>query len=88
MEILIPLEVSIRQQQLEQKRKQQRKEHDQRLNDQHFIGAVETSDKRSAFRDEYIASAYQQVQANNARMNDDMVHATSSAPYHQRRKVR
>ena len=88
MEKLIPLEVSIRQHQLEQKRKQQKKEHDQRLNNQHFNGVAETSDKKSAFRDDYIASAYQQVQANNARMNDDMVHATSSAPYHQRRKIK
>ena len=82
------MEVSIRQHQLEQKRKQQRKELNQRLNNQHFNGVAETSDRKSAFRDDYIASAYQQVQTNNARMNDDMVHATSSAPYRQRRKIK
>jgi hypothetical protein len=49
MDKLIPMEVSIRQHQLQQKRKQQRKELNQRLNNQHFNSAVETSDKRSAF---------------------------------------
>jgi hypothetical protein len=49
MDKLIPMEVSIRQHQLEQKRKQQRKELNQRLNNHHFNSAVETSDKRSAF---------------------------------------
>ena len=44
-------------------------------------------DKRSAFWDEHIVSAYQQVQANNARMKDEIVYATSSAPYHRRRNV-
>ena len=87
MDKLIPMEVSIRQHQLEQKRKQQRKELNQKLNNQHFNSAVETSDKRSAFWDEHIVSAYQQVQANNARMKDEMVHAISSAPYHRRRNV-
>ena len=88
MDNLIPMEVSIRQHQLEQKRKHQREELNQRLHNQHFSSEVGTSDKRSAFRDDYIASAYQQVQINNARMNDDMVHATRSAPYHRRRKVK
>ena len=60
----------------------------QKLHNQHFNSAVETSDKRSAFRGEHIVSAYQQVQANNARMKDEMVHATSSGLYHRRRKIK
>ena len=49
---------------------------------------IQTTDKSSAFKDDYVVSAYQQVKTNNARMNVDMVHATSSAPYHQRRKIK
>ena len=84
MEKLIPLEVSVRQHQLEQKRKQQREQFNQRLHNKHFDGAVETSDRRSAFRDEHIASAYAQVRINDAKMKDDMIHATSSAPYNRK----
>jgi hypothetical protein len=84
MEKLIPMEVSIRQHQLEQKQKQQREQFNQRLNNQHFDGAVETSDRKSAFRDEHIISAYAQVRNNGAKMKDDMVHATSSAPYNRK----
>ena len=82
---LIPLNVSIRKDQLEQKRKQQKEQINKRWNEKRFYSNPEPSDKRSAFRDEHIASAYQQVQANNARMKDEMVQATSSAPYHRRR---
>ena len=88
MDKLIPMEVSIRQHQLEQKQKQRLKELNQKLHNQHFDGVVETFDKRSAFRDEYIASAYKQVQANNSKMKDELVHATSSAPYHRRRNIK
>ena len=88
MDKLIPMEVSIRQHQLEQKRKQQREQLNQRLVDQQFNGSPAPSERGSAFKDDYMASAYQQVQANNARMKDEMVHATSSAPYHRRRKIK
>ena len=87
MDKLIPMDVSIRQHPLKQKRKQQSEELNQRPHEQHHNSAVETSDKKSAFRDEHIMSAYQPVQANDARMKDEMVHATRSAPYHQRRKI-
>ena len=88
MDKLIPMDVSIRQHQLEQKRKQQREQYNQRLNNQHFNGVAETSDRKSAFRDEHIASAYAQVRKNGAKMKDEMVQATSSAPYHRRRKIK
>ena len=88
MDKLIPMSVSVRQHQLEQKRKKQRQQINQRLVDQYFDGPTLPSERGSAFRDEHMVSAYQQVQDNNARMKDDMVHATSSAPYHQRRKTK
>ena len=88
MDKLIPLEVSIRNHQSEQKRQKQRAQHNQKLVDQHFTGVPSTSEKSSAFRDDYISSAYQQVQANTARLKDDLVQATTSAPYHQRRKIK
>ena len=86
MDKLIPMEVSIRQDQSEKKRQKQREQFNQKLVDQQFTGVPATSDKGSAFGDDYISSAYQQVKANDARLKDDLVHATSSAPYHQRRK--
>ena len=88
MDKLIPLEVSIRNHQSEQKRQKQRVLHNQKLLNQQFTGPPAASEKGSAFRDDYISSAYQQVQANTARLKDDLVHATSSAPYHQRRKIK
>ena len=88
MDKLIPLNVSIREHQSEKKRQKQREQHNQKLVDQHFSGVPATSEKGSAFGDKYILSAYQQVQANDARLKDDLVHATSSAPYHQRRKIK
>ena len=78
---LIPLNVSIRKDQLEQKRKQQNKQIAKRWTDQHFIAAPEPSDKRSAFRDKHISSAYAKVLSNQSRMKDDMVHATKTSPY-------
>jgi len=86
MDKLVPMEVSVRQHQLEKKRKKQRQQINQRLVDQYFGGPTQPFERGSAFRDEHMVSAYQQVQTNNARMKDDMVHATSSAPYHKRRK--
>ena len=88
MDKLIPMEVSIRHHQSEQKRQKQREQFSQKLVDQQFTGVPATSEKGSAFGDDYISSAYQQVQANNARLKDDLVQATTSAPYHQRRKVK
>ena len=73
MDKLIPMEVSIRHHQLEQKRQKQREQLNQRLVDQHFNGVPATSEKGSAFGDDYISSAYQQVQTNNARLKDDLV---------------
>lgn len=84
MEKLIPMDVSIRQQELERNRKQQREQFNQKLHNQYFDGAVETTDRKSAFRDEHIASAYAQIRTNGAKMKDDMVHATSSAPYNRK----
>ena len=88
MDKLIPINVSIREQQVEQKRQKQKEQLNQKLVDQHFNGSTAPSERGSAFRDDYMASAYQQVQTNSAQMKDDMVHATSSAPYRQRRKIR
>ena len=88
MDKLIPLEVSIRNHQLEQKRQKQREQFKQKLVDQQFTGDPATFERGSAFADDYISLAYQQVKTNNARMKDNLVHATSSAPYHRRNKVR
>ena len=81
MEKLIPLEVSIRQDKLEQERKRQRAQMNQRHNDQHFDGGVSPTDQGSAFRDVYTKSVYAQIRANGMKMKDNMVHATGSAPY-------
>ena len=78
---LIPLNVSIRKDQLEQQRKQQREQINQRWTDQHFIADPEPSDKRSAFSDKYMASAYAKVLSNQTKMKDEMVHATNCTPY-------
>ena len=88
MDKLIPLEVSIHHHQQELKRQKQREELKQKLVDQQFTGDPATFERGSAFADDYISSAYQQVKTNNARMKDNLVHATSSAPYHRRNKVR
>ena len=88
MDKLIPMEVSIRNHQSEMKRQRQREQHNQKLVDQHFTGVPSTSEKSSAFGDNHISNLYQQVQANNARMKDDLVHATRTAPYHQRRRTK
>ena len=76
----------IRQHQLEQKRKHQQEQMNRRLINQHFDGGARATDKNSAFRDTYTASVYAQIRANDAKMKDNMVQATGSAPYHQRRR--
>ena len=86
MDKLIPLNVSVRQHRLEQQRKTQRKQMNQRHTNQRFDGGVVTTDKGSAFADDYTKSVYAQIRATDAKMKDDVVHATTSAPYHQRRK--
>ena len=86
MDKLIPLNVSVRQHRLEQQRKTQRKQMNQRHTNQRFDGGVGTTDKGSAFADDYTKSVYAQIRATDAKMKDDVVHATTSAPYHQRRK--
>ena len=86
MEKLIPLNVSVRQHRLEQQRIKQREQMNQRHINQHFDGGVGTTDKGSAFADDYTKSVYARIRANGAETKDDVVHATTSAPYHQRRK--
>ena len=88
MEKLIPLNVSVRQHRLEQQRIKQREQMNQRHNDRHFSDDVRPSDKGNAFTDDYTKSVYAQIRANGAETKDDVVHATSSAPYHQRRKIK
>ena len=88
MEKLIPLTVSVRQHRLEQQRIKQREQMNQRHNDRHFSDDVRPSDKGNAFTDDYTKSVYDQIRANGAETKDDVVHATSSAPYHQRRKIK
>ena len=88
MEKLIPLNVSVRQHRLEQQRKTQREQMNQRHYDRRFDGGVGTTDKGSAFADDYTKSVYAQIRANGAETKDDVIHATSSAPYHQRRKIK
>ena len=78
---LIPLNVSIRKDQLEQKRKQQKEQINKRWNEKRFYTNPEPSDKRSAFRDKHISSAYAKVLSNQSRMKDDVVHATNTSPY-------
>ena len=78
---LIPLNVSIRKDQLEQKRKQQKEQINKRWNEKRFYTNPEPSDKRSAFRDNYISSAYAKVRTNQTHMKNDMVHATHTSPY-------
>ena len=85
---LIPLNVSVRQDRLEQQQKNQREQMNQRYADRRFDGGVGTTDKGSAFADDYTKSVYAQIRANGAETKDDVVHATSSAPYHQRRKIK
>ena len=86
MDKLIPLNVSVRQHRLEQQRKNQREQMNQRHINQHFDGGVGTTDKGSAFADDYTKSVYAKIRATDAKLKDNMVQATSSAPYHQRRK--
>ena len=88
MDKLIPLNVSVRQHRLEQQRKNQREQMNQRHNDRHFSDDVRPSDKGNAFTDDYTKSVYDQIRANGAETKDDVVHATSSAPCHQRRKIK
>ena len=88
MDKLIPLEVSIHHHQQELKRQKQREQFKQKLVDKHFTDDPATFERGNAFADDYISSAYQQVKTNNARMKDNLIHATSSAPYHRRNKVR
>ena len=88
MDKLIPLNVSVRQHRLEQQRKNQREQMNQRHNDRHFSDDVRPSDKGNAFTDDYTKSVYDHIRANGAETKDDVVHATSSAPYHQRRKIK
>ena len=88
MDKLIPLNVSVRQHRLEQLRKTQREQMNQRYTDRRFDGGVGTTDKGSAFADDYTKSVYAKIRANGAETKDDVVHATSSAPYHQRRKIK
>ena len=87
MDKLIPLEVSIRQHQLEQQRKHQREQMNQRHTHRHFDGGVSPTEKGSAFTDDYTKSVYAQIRATDAQMKDDLRHATTTDPYHQRRKV-
>jgi len=61
MDKLIPLEVSIHHHQQELKRQKQREELKQKLVDQQFTGDPATFERGSAFADDYISSAYQQV---------------------------
>ena len=86
MEKLIPLNVSVRQDRLEQQRIKQREQMNQQHADRRFDGGVGTTDKGSAFADDYTKSVYAQIRATDAKMKDDVVHATTSAPYHQTRK--
>ena len=88
MDKLIPLDVSIRQNQLDKRHQKQREEMNQRHITKHFDGGTRTTDKGSAFNDTYTASVYAQIRANDAGVKDDMVHATSSAPYRQGRKTK
>ena len=81
MDKLIPLEVSIRQDQMKKKQDQQRQQLNNRMTDRHFSG----SSVSDAYRDDYISSAYHQVKTHSARMNEDLIHATSSTPYHRRK---
>ena len=85
METLLPMEVSIRQQELEKRQKIQRTQMNQRNANQQFGGGISASDSGSAFRDDYTKSVYAQIRANDMKMKDNMVHATSSAPYNKGR---
>ena len=85
MEKLIPLSVSVRQHQLEQQRKNQRQQMNQRHNERQFSSDVRPSEKGNAFTDDYTKSVYAKIRADGAKMKDDVMHATTTAPYHQRR---
>ena len=85
-ELITPREITIQQHQLEKKRKHQQDRMNRRLIKQHFDGVIDANDKGSAFRDTYTASVYAQIRANDAKMKDNMVQATGSAPYHQKEK--
>ncbi|MFP6717507.1 MAG: hypothetical protein VCB82_08420, partial [Alphaproteobacteria bacterium] len=87
MDKLIPLNVSVRQHQLEQHCKNQREQMNQRHTNQHFDGYVRPTDKGNAFTDDYTKSVYAKIRAADVEMKDNMVQATGSAPYHQRRKI-
>ena len=88
MDKLIPLDVSIRQHQLETSRKKQRGVMNQRHNDRQFDVGDRPTDKGSAFTDSYTASQLRKIRANRTALKDDMVHAMSSAPYTQGRKTK
>ena len=85
-ELITPREITIQQHQLEMKRKHQQERMNRRLIKQHFDGVTDATDRGSAFRDTYTASVYAQIRANDAKMKDNMVQATGSAPYHQKGK--
>jgi len=86
MDKLIPLDVSIRQNQLELKRKKQQELISQKWHNQQFGIGPQPSDKRSAFNDRYIADAYASVLKKQIHMNHDMIHATTSSPYRKTNK--
>ena len=86
MDKLIPLDVSIRQDQLEQKRKEQQELISQKWHNQQFGSNPEPSDRRSVFNDRYIADAYASVLKKEIHMNHDMIHATTSSPYRKKTK--
>ena len=87
MDKLIPLEVSIRQHQLEQQRKHQREQMNQRHTHRHFDGGVSPTEKGSAFTDDYTKSVYAKIRDTDAQIKDDLRQATTTDPYHRRRKV-
>lgn len=77
---LIPLDVAIRELEIERLRVEQQKDINKKLNKQQFDRGMLPSEKGSAFNDS-MASAYAKVKTNKSKMKNDMVHATSSSPY-------
>ena len=59
----------------------------QRHTNRHFDGGVNPTDKGSAFTDDYTKSVYAQIGVTDAQIKDDLRQATTTVPYHRRRKV-
>ena len=79
-----PLSISIREMIAERKRKEQRDQMNQIRSSYHNR---EYKRNEGAFSDNHMATAYAEVKKNGKKLNDTVIQATTSTPYHKKRYV-